>query len=123
MFVYVGISDRHPDQGCDWPLPPVRHHPAGLPAANPLQPELCGVSHLTDAVYTHEPYLLPPTPSRPTPELSVSVSVSVSGEPFLSELGLLDLPKMIIITNYKYGCPWQFFRFRQNIILILQLPH
>lgn len=36
-------TDRHSDQGRHWPVPSVRHDPAGFPAAHPLQPHLCRV--------------------------------------------------------------------------------
>lgn len=38
------FADRHSDQGRNRPLPPVCHHPAGLPAPHPLQPHLRQVS-------------------------------------------------------------------------------
>lgn len=43
---FCAFADWHQDQRCNWTLPPVCNHSAGLPVADPLQPDLCGVSHL-----------------------------------------------------------------------------
>lgn len=36
IVLILFFADRHSDQGRHRPLPPVRHHPAGLPASHPL---------------------------------------------------------------------------------------
>lgn len=102
-------ADRHPDQGRHRPLPPVCHHSAGLPAANPLQPHLCWVSALLGFIV----FLTPPkTHSHlKSPPPSTHTSGRNDGDdknrPVIIHRAILgSVERMIAILTENFGGKW-----------------